>query len=82
MAVHWTRHGLERKDERGMTDDHIAAAMAGRVLYDRLRNVTICCDSRSRTAVVIKNNRIVTVMRALPSQIKRSFGLYGREKGE
>ena len=82
MAVEWTRHGLVRQQERNIDDDLIAAAMAGRVLYDRLRNVTICCDSRSRTAVVIKGNRIVTVMRALPSQIKRSFGLYGREKGE
>jgi len=78
MAIDWTAHARERQHERGIPDDHIAAALSGRMARNDLADVEYWLDPATRVTVVVKDGAAVTVLIAKPRQIKRQFGMCSR----
>lgn len=73
-AMSMTSHAARRLHERGLSDDEVAAALAGRS-YRQINGNTLYIDPASRVAVVInpQSNTLITAYRLRKSQIKRHY---------
>jgi hypothetical protein len=64
-----TWHAYWRIYERSLTDDHLAAALAGRIVEKNEK--TYCYDKHTRTLIVAENGAIKTAYRATKRRVKR-----------
>lgn len=67
-------HAVTRIDERDLSADHLAAALAGRCFRQQNGNL-LYRDPRSRCAVVIdpRSQRVVTAYRLTRRQMKQRY---------
>lgn len=69
-----TNHAARRLRERGLTDDELAGALAGRA-YKQQNGYTLHYDPSSRVAVVINPQAgvLITAYRLQRKQLKRHY---------
>ncbi len=69
-----TTHAARRLHERALTDDQLAAALAGRA-YEQVNGYTLHYDRSSRCAVVLnpQTGALITAYRLQRKQLKRHY---------
>lgn len=69
-----TNHAARRLYERGLSDDELAAALAGRS-FRQINGYTLYLDRSSRVAAVInpQTGLLITAYRLRKSQIKKHY---------
>jgi O-methyltransferase involved in polyketide biosynthesis len=72
MTYRLSRHAGIRASERGITNDDVIAALAGREMtFDD--DCALYYDRRSRTLVIVENGVITTMYRLSKKTLKKRF---------